>query len=400
MTARTRLWVLVVSTPVIAFTLIGGYLGQAMTRDETLRSLRVFEDVMQLVVENYVEDVDVQKAMRGAMRGLTDGLDVDSAFLNPDLVKAFESKEAPAAAELGIDLARGYYLRVVSVRDGSAAAKAGIRTGDYLRAIDGRSTRDISAFEGNRLLRGGAGSKVTLLVIRGSVSDPHEVAVNRERLSGAEVSSRMANPSTGYIRVVEFTPNSAARIKQAIDALAKTGAARYVIDLRGTSRGDLDSGVEAARLFVRGATLAVRVSRDPLARPDAKDKTRKDSIAAQANDGTVTAPVVLLVDSGTSGAAELFAAALDGNNRADLVGERTIGRVARQQLVKLPDGSGLLLTNVRYLSPSSAAIHEKGLTPDVHVPEPDVDFGADPPKVDAALDKAIERLAAGLKQAA
>ena len=400
MTARTRLWVLVVSTPVIAFTLIGGYLGQAMTRDETLRSLRVFEDVMQLVVENYVEDVDVQKAMRGAMRGLTDGLDVDSAFLNPALVKAFESKETPAAGEVGIDLARGYYLRVVSVRDGSPAAKAGIRTGDYLRAIDGRSTRDISVFEGNRLLRGGAGSKVTLLVIRGSVSDPHELTVNRERLGGAEVTSRMAGAGTGYIRVVEFTQNSPARIKQAVDALAKTGAVRYVIDLRSTSRGDLDSGVESARLFVRGATLAVRVSRDPLARPEAKDKTKKDSIAAQANDGAVAAPVVLLVDSGTSGAAELFAAALDGNNRAELVGERTIGRVARQQLVKLPDGSGLLLTNVRYLSPSSAAIHEKGLTPDVHVPEPDVDFGADPPAVDATLDKALERLTALQKKAA
>jgi carboxyl-terminal processing protease len=400
MTARTRLWVLVVSTPVIAFTLIGGYLGQAMTRDETLRSLRVFEDVMQLVVENYVEDVDVQKAMRGAMRGLTDGLDMDSAFLNPALVKAFESKETPAAGEVGIDLARGYYLRVVSVRDGSPAAKAGIRTGDYLRAIDGRSTRDISAFEGNRLLRGGAGSKVTLLVIRGSVSDPHELTVNRERLGGAEVTSRMAGAGTGYLRVVEFTQNSPARIKQAVDALAKTGAVRYVIDLRSTSRGDLDSGVESARLFVRGATLAVRVSRDPLARPEAKDKTKKDSIAAQANDGAVAAPVVLLVDSGTSGAAELFAAALDGNNRAELVGERTIGRVARQQLVKLPDGSGLLLTNVRYLSPSSAAIHEKGLTPDVHVPEPDVDFGADPPAVDATLDKALERLTAQQKKAA
>src|SRR6185503_9828833 len=121
-------------------------------------------------------------------------------------------------------------------------------------------------------------------------------------------------------------------------------------------------------------------------------KTRKDSVTAQANDGAVTAPVVLLIDSGTSGAAELFAAALDGNKRADLVGERTIGRAARQQLVKLPDGSGLLLTSIRYLSPSSAAIHEKGLTPDVHVPEPDVDFGADPPKADAALEKAIERL--------
>jgi len=392
MTSRTRLWVLVVSTPVIAFTLIGGYLGQAMTRDETLRSLRTFEDVMQLVVENYVEDVDVRKAMRGAMRGLTDGLDVDSAFLSPDLVKAFESKDTPPPAETGIELARGYYLRVVSTRDGSPAAKAGIRTGDYIRAIEGRSTRDMSSFEGQRLLRGAQGSKLTLLVIRGNAAEPHEVAVTRERLAGADVTSRMANPSTGYIRIVEFTPNTSARIRQAVDALAKTGAVRYVIDLRGTARGDLDAGLDAARLFVRGATLAVRVSRDPLARADAKEKTKKDSITAQVTDGAVTAPVALLVDSGTSGAGELFAAALDENKRAELIGERTIGRAARQQLVKLPDGSGLLLTTVRYLSPASNAIHEKGLTPDVLVPEPDVDFGADPPAGDAALDKAIERL--------
>src|ERR671918_3122236 len=93
MTSRTRLWVLVVSTPVIAFALIGGYLGQAMTRDETYRNLAIFGDVFDLVVDNYVEDVDVQKAMRGAMRGLTDALDADAAFLTPDLVRTFESKE-------------------------------------------------------------------------------------------------------------------------------------------------------------------------------------------------------------------------------------------------------------------------------------------------------------------
>jgi carboxyl-terminal processing protease len=400
MTARTRFWVVVVSTPVIAFTLIGGYLGQAATRDETLRNLRIFEDVMGLVVENYVEEVDVRKAMRGAMRGLTDGLDVDSWFLPADAVKAFESKEPPAAGEIGVDLAKGYYLRVVSARDGSPAAKAGIRTGDYIRAIEGRSTRDISAYEGARLLRGAAGSKVTLLVIRGNAAEPHELVVTRDRLTGAEVTSRMANPTTGYLRIVEFTPNTASRLKQAVDTLAKSGASRYVIDLRGTSRGDLDEGVAAARLFLRNGTLAVKVTRDPLARPDAKDKTRKETIAAQSGDGAVTAAVVLLIDSGTSGAGELFAAALDGNNRAELVGSRTIGRAARQQLVKLSDGSGLLLTTVRYLNPASVAIHEKGLTPDVPVEEPDVDFGADPPASDAALQKALERLSQQQKQAA
>jgi carboxyl-terminal processing protease len=400
MTARTRLWVLVVSTPIIAFTLIGGYLGQAATRDETLRNLRIFEDVMQLVVDNYVEDVDVRKAMRGAMRGLADGLDVDSAFLSPDLVKAFESRDNPPAGEIGVELARGYYLRVVSARDGSPAAKAGIRTGDYIRAIDGRSTRDMSAYEGARLLRGAPGSKLALLVIRGNVAEPHEVAVARERVTGAEITSKMANASTGYIRVLEFTPNTAARMKQAVDALAKTGAMRYVIDLRGTARGDIEDAVAAARLFVRSGTIAVKVTRDPLARADAKEKTRKETITAQAADGAVTASVALLVDSGTSGPGELFAAALDGNNRAELVGSRTIGRAARQQLVKLSDGSGLLLTTVRYLTPASVAIHEKGLTPDVAVEEPDVDFGADPPAVDAALQKAIEQLTQPQKQAA
>ena len=400
MTARTRLWVLVVSTPVIAFTLIGGYLGQAATRDETLRNLRIFKDVMQLVVDNYVEDVDVRKAMRGAMRGLTDGLDVDSWFLPPDMVKAYESRETPAAGETGIDFARGYYLRVVSTRDGSPAAKAGIRTGDYIRAIEGRSTRDMSAYEGARLLRGAPGSKVTLLVIRGNAAEPHELVITRDRLAGAEVTSRMANANTGYIRIVEFTSNTAARLKQAVDALAKTGASRYVVDLRGTSRGDVDEGVAAARLFLRSGTITVKVTRDLTARPDAKDKTRKETVTAQSSDGSVAAAVVLIVDSGTSGAGEVFAAALDGNKRADIVGSRTIGRAARQQLVKLSDGSGLLLTTVRYLTPASAAIHEKGVTPDVLVDEPDVDFGADPPATDAALQKALERLSQQLKQAA
>src|SRR5688500_5395228 len=130
MTSRTRFWVLVVSTPVIAFTLIGGYLGQAMTRDDTIRNLAIFGDVFDLVVDNYVEEVDVRKAMRGALRGLAEGLDSDTAFLTPDLVKSFESKEPPAPAEIGVEVTRQYYLRIISAREGSPAAKAGLRTGD------------------------------------------------------------------------------------------------------------------------------------------------------------------------------------------------------------------------------------------------------------------------------
>lgn len=388
MTARTRLWVLAVSIPLIAFAVIGGYLGQAQGRDKAYTHLRVFDDVVSHVVNNYVEEVDVPEAMRGAMRGLSDALDADSAYLTPELVAAFE--QAPGgslAGDIGVELTRQYYLRVVSAREGSPAAKAGLRTGDYIRAIDGRGTREMSAFEGSRLLRGAAGSTVALLVIRSNAADPHEVTLVRETLAPMDVASRMADGSTGYIRVIDFTAEAPKRLSDTVAALARSGATRYVIDLRGTARGDIDNGIAAARLFISSGTLTVR-----------QTKAGRETIAALPSDGAITAPIVLLVDQGTSAAAELFASALHGNGRAELVGERTLGRAARQQLVKLPDGSGLLLSSVRYLTPANAGIHERGLTPDVAVRQPDVEFGAAPPATDDTLDTALKRLAA--KQAA
>ena len=382
MTARTRLWVLAVSTPIIVFVLVGGYLGQVMAKDDTYQHLRVFDDVVTHVVNNYVEEVDLKQAMRGAMRGLAEALDADSAFLTPDLVRTVESNSSAGPADVGIELVRQYYLRVVSAREGSPAAKAGLRTGDFIRAIDNKPTRDMSAYEGARLLRGAAGSKVALLVFRGNAADPHELTLVRERIAGPELTSRMANATTGYIRIVDFTKDSPARLKQAFDALAKTGATRYIVDLRGTARGDLDDGVAAARLFVRAGVLTVK-----------QTKAGRDVVSAQVADAVISAPVELLVDQGTAAAAEVFASALDGNDRAELIGERTLGRAARQQLVKLPDGSGLLLSSTRYLTPKNEGIHERGLTPDVEVDQPDVEFGATPPTKDETLDKALERIA-------
>jgi carboxyl-terminal processing protease len=382
MSSRSRLLVLAISTPIIAFAFIGGYFGRAMAQDGTYQHLRVFEDVVSLVLNNYVEPVDVRDAMGGAMRGLADSLDPESAYLTPDLVRSRESNDPGGPAEVGLDVTRQYYLRVVSAKDDSPAAKAGIRAGDFIRAIDGRPTRDISAYEGSRLLKGPVGSKVSLLVIRGNAADPHMVDLIREPVTGPDLTTRMANTTTGYVRVIQFSADSAARIKQAVDALAKTGASRYVIDLRGTSRGDLDAGVEAARVFVKGGTLAVRLGR----------ADQREPIAAQPTDGVVTAPVALLVDIGTAGAAEVFAAALDGNGRADMIGTNTLGRAARQQLVKLPDQSGLWLTNQRYLTPSGNPIHETGLVPDVIIEPSEIEFGAVAPMPDEALQKAVELL--------
>jgi carboxyl-terminal processing protease len=384
MTSRTRLWVLAVSTPIIAFAIVGGYLGRVLGagKDDTFRHLPVFEDVISLVLNNYVEEVDVRNAMRGALRGLTDGLDPESAYLTPDLVRAAEANQSAGPADVGLVLTRQYYLRIVSARDGSPAAKAGLRTGDFIRGINDKPTRDMSAFEGARLLAGPVGSKLKLLVFRGNAAEPHDVVLTRERVSGPDLTSRMANATTGYVRVVDFTKETPAKIKQAFETLGKSGASRFVVDLRGTARGDLDDGLATARLFVPTGTLTVRQLKD-----------QREVVTAASPDGAIQEPVALLVSQGTSGAAEVFAAALEGNSRAELVGEHTLGRAARQRLVKLPDGSGLLLSNVRYLTPKNAAIHERGLEPAVEVDAPEVEFGSEPPAGDPALDKALMRIA-------
>ncbi len=389
MTSRTRAAVLAVSLPVLAFAVIGGFLGrEAAAQGESYRALRIFEDVVTLILNNYVEEVDVDKVMHGAMHGLADGLDPDSAYLDAEQMK---SVSAPTAghADPGLALTRQYYLRVVAARDGSAAAKAGLRPGDYVRSIDGQSTRDTTVFEGMRLLRGKAGTKVKLAILRGSAAEPHEVELLREQQPALAVKSRVLSAGTGYLRVGEFTTASASQIRSEVQTLTRGGAVRLVIDLRGTAQGDLDFGFDAARLFVPTGVLGYRQARGQ----------DKQTVSAAAGDGALTLPVAILADNGTAGPAEVFAAALAGNKRASVVGERSLGRAGRQKVVKLPDGAGLLLTHLLYLGPGGASLHERGVTPDVTVDVPDVDFGVEPTPGDSVLDKAVETLIAAKKAA-
>jgi len=383
MNPRTRVLVLAISTPVLAFAVIGGYLGTVIAREETTyQHLRVFEDVISLIMNNYVEDPELDKVMEGAMRGLAEGLDPDSAYLTPTEVKTVQANATLPEGSIGVELTRQYYLRIIAVRDGSPAAKAGLASGDHIRAIDGKPTRDMSVLEGSRLLRGAPGSTVTLVVIRGNAAEPHPVDLQRAAPAGPEVSGRMIGTEVGYVRVAAFSAGTADQLRARIAELTKAGAARLAIDIRRTAEGPLDAGAAAARLFVSSGTLSIKEGRN----------TPKETIAAKPGDGTVAMPVVLLVGSGTSGAAEVFAAALAGNSRAELVGEHTVGRAAVQRLTPLPDGSGIWMTRVRYLTPAGAPIHLKGLEPALAVEEPDVEFGAAPSEKDAVLDAALERL--------
>lgn len=404
MTARARLSVLLISTPILVFIVLGGVRGRASGGDETFQHLRVFEDVVSLILNNYVEDAKVDKVMEGAMRGLADGLDPDSAYLTVAEVKSIEPGDTLAAGDVGIELTRQYYLRVIAARDNSPAATAGLQTGDYVRAIDGKPARDLSVFEGMRLLRGAPGSKVTLTIIRGNAAEPRQMALVREKTPASVVTGKMVAPDIGYIRIASFGADTAAKLRTQANDLSRTGATHLIIDIRHTAEGPFDTGLDAARLFVKSGTLAMIAGRDEQVKPSDKpgptDKPApkpspasiRETIAAKAGDGAVTLPVTLLVSTGTSGAAELFASALEGNKRAEMIGERTLGRAGLQKLVRLPDGRGLWLTYARYLTPDGDTIQGKGLTPDLGVDDPDYDFDQPRPATDPILDAAIGRI--------
>lgn len=378
---RFRLFALVVSAPLVIVVVLGGLFSSASARQGAFPHLRVFEDVVELIRQAYVEEPQMDEVMEGALRGLADGLDGDSAYLTPAETKLIESKAPQEPADVGLVLSRQYYLRVIAARDNSPAYNAGIRSGDYIRAIDDQPTREMSVVEGTRRLRGAPGSTVKLTVIRGSTVDPRDFTLARVRAPAGLVSARKLPQGPGYIRVGSFEGTGPAALKAAAVKLQSEGAASLIIDLRNTAEGDAGTGVEAARAFVPSGVLATRETRGDT----------RETIEAKAGDAVVTVPVVLLVSNGTARAAEVFAAALAGAKRAELVGEQTQGSAGEQKLVTLPQGRALWLTWARYVTADGKAIHEEGLTPDVIIEEPNFEFDEVPPAGDAMLDKAIER---------
>ena len=318
------------------------------------------------------------------MHGLAEGLDPDSAYLTADQVKQVESGAPLAPGGVGLELTRQYYLRVIAARDNSPAAKAGLRTGDYIRAINEMPTREMSVWEGVRALRGTPGSKV-------SVTDhPRQRRRPARHRADAREPSRPRSSAGAWPAPASATcaspPSARPPPSQVAVADRRAHQGRRVeahrrraprLERHDRSRASRSRGCSSAR-----ARSTIREQKGGA----------RETIAAASGDGAVTLPMVVLIDTGTSAAAEIFAAALAGNKRADLIGEHTIGRAASQKLVKLPDGAGLWLSTMRYLTPTGAQLHEKGLEPTVAVDDPEVEFGQPPPTADPILDKALERL--------
>jgi carboxyl-terminal processing protease len=387
MSPRSRLLVALASTALTGYILLGSLLGRVLG-DSTYGQLALFNEVVRLVLEAYVEPVNVDRALAGARMGLTEALDGDSFYLDQEEFRAWQQAPRDSDADVGLLLTRRLgFLMVVAPRPGSPAEKAGVRPGDIVKSIDARHTRPLAPFVGQRLLRGAPGSAVKVTLLRAG-SDPIEMGLVRERLAAPALKARVLEGGAGYVKVPEISGRVADEIRAEIETLRRAGARSLVLDLRGAGFGAPADGVKVAELFLKGGVVAKLSG----------TKHPEEVLSADPARSAWDLPLVALVDTGTAGPGEVVAAALLDAGRGEVVGQRTFGRAAFQKGVALPEG-GLVVTVAKYSSPKGTAIHGKGVEPSVAVDLPeDEDEEAAAPARDLVLEKALEVLKQGAPQ--
>lgn len=287
---------------------------------------------------------------------------------------------------------------MISVIPGGPADKVGIEGSDIFEAIEGHSTREMSLAEIRALLAGQPGSTVTVSVVRARRAEPQKIVITRDVVSVPPVTDKMVEDGVGYIKVDTFTKGKSQEIANQIKALQKQGAKKLILDLRNNGEGEESEGIATANLFLNHGTITYLQGQ----------KYPREAFAADASKAITNLPVVVLVNRGTAGAAEVVAAAILENARGDVVGDKTFGDGSVQKLIDLPDGSALILSIAKYYSPSGKAIQDTAVTPNVLVADSD-DDGVTPdedqdtnapaeenkvktPQPDEQLRKAIEVL--------
>ena len=384
MSPRSRLLVALASTALVGYVALGALLGRVIG-DTSYGQLAVFNEVVRLVVEAYVEPVNLDRAMAGARLGLGDALDGDSGYLDAEEFRLYQQPPRDDDADIGAVLTRRFaFLMVVSSRPGSPAERAGLRPGDIVKSIDGRHTRPLVAATGQRLLRGAPGSVVKLAILRAG-ADPFDVSAVRERLVPAAPRGRMLEDGTGYLKVAEFPVRVGEDVRAQVEALRQSGAKGLVLDLRAAAWGAPEEGARVAEVFLKGGVVA------KLAGTKVPEQVLSADPARTAWDG----PLAVLVNAGSAGPAEIVAAAMLEAGRAPVVGEHTFGRAGVQKAVPLHDG-GLVLTVAKYSTPKGEAIHGRGVAPSVPVAAADEDAEAEEGEArDLILEKALEVLRDG-----
>ena len=348
--------------------------------------LNLFSEAYDRIRQDAVEPVGEGKLIGAAIAGMLSGLDARSAYINEAAYRAMQTPANEDRASLGLVVTiENGQLKVIAPQDGSPAAQAGIKPGDLIYAIDKDPTYDLTLGEAEQKLRGPAGSEVELSLRRDN-RGPIDVTVKRERYKLQTVGGRIEAGNILYIRVAGFDSITPAALTSTVQDLRQRAGNRvigFILDLRNNPGGAFEAAIGVADAFIDKGDIVIIRGRKPAS---------LKRISATPGDIAQGLPIVALINGGTAREAELVAAGLQDNRRAVLVGTRSFGESSIESVIPLQGNGAIRLTTARFLTPSGAPLHEKGLEPTVAIEEPDVEFGQPAPTDDPILDKALERV--------
>jgi len=407
MSRRIKYLVVSASTCLALMLLIGSVLGKTADQTDTYKHIEVFSDVVAHIKSEYVEEPDMKSVTLGALNGLLEAIDPFASYLNADQYKDYLKNKDASRADVGLILSKksGYGLSVEGTVPNSSAAKANLSTYDMIESIKGIATRDMPLAYASLLLQGESGSTVEIGLVRVRRPDqPQTVTLTRAVPTLPPVETKMLAGQVGYVNIDALSAAHVKEVAAAVEKLQKDGAQKLIVDVRNCVLGTPEDGIALANLFLnKGRITYLQGQRVP----------RQDFEADPAKAIT-TLPVAVLTNHGTADAAEVMAAALMENKRAQVVGERTYGDAATRKAVTMEDGGAIILSVAKYYSPDGKAIQDTGVTPQTAVadtegqveydengePLPEAPAAQQPKRTleeDPVVKKAIEVLGAGAK---
>ena len=377
MSLKTRgILVLVIGTIMgLSLSLGGGVLAgrdRAAPDEAGMRQAELLAEVMERVKSDYVEPIDDATLLESAIRGMVSDLDAHSQFLDEEEYLDIRISTTGSYSGVGLEVStEGDSILIVSPIDDTPAQRAGIRAGDIIVAIDGRTVENEGLQETIRRMRGRAGSKVTITVVRDDADDPVLYELRRENIRVASVRYEILEPSTGYVRVSQFSETTASELSKAVDEMMDRTRDRnggmltgLILDLRNNPGGILDAAIDVSDLFLDSGIIVSADGRTP------DSRFTREAHYGDILDG---ASIVVLVNGGSASASEIVAGALQDHHRALVIGTSTFGKGLVQTVMPLSRGRAIKLTTSRYYTPSGDSIHEVGISPDVYI-EGSVDY--------------------------
>jgi carboxyl-terminal processing protease len=344
------------------FFLLGPYSDSRVSALDraTYKSLKTFNEVLDIIEKQYVEGVETKTLIKGAINGMMKSLDPHSTYMTAEMYKDLEVETRGTFGGIGIEITiKKDVLTVVSPIEDTPAYNSGIKAGDQIIRIDGKSTKDITIIEAVNKLRGPKDTKVTLTVMRDHLTKPLEFIITRAIIKIRSVRFKMLEDGIGYVRLSSFQEKAADDIRKALHELEKKSSLKgLVLDLRNNPGGLLTQSIEVSDVFLKsGIIVSTR----------GKVKTMESKSLARDDGDELTCPIVVIVNEGTASAAEIVSGALQDNGRAVILGTATFGKGSVQTVIPLDDGSALKLTTAKYYTPKGRSIQAEGIKPDVIV---------------------------------